>query len=686
MADLCPRIRQDLELLSQDDSRSDLGWTIFDPVANRFFRFGQHEIEIIRVMFGRTPRQVSKALAREASLKVTEQEVSDLVDFLRANALVQNDKMQTAIRLSKDKTRRGLLALLFLRLPLVNPDRFMHFTLPWVKPLASPTAFKLYGLMLVCGMYLTVQQWDAFTATFIDLVSLKGLIGYVCALFIVKIFHELGHGYTAKAKGCHVPIMGVTFIVGWPVLYTDTTDAWRLTSRRDRIHIDVAGVSVEMVVASVALLVWNLFPSGFWGGVAFLLATSTWLMSLLVNLNPLMRFDGYYLLSDYWQEENLEQRSFNLCRWYLRDRLLGLKVEPPEAFQLRLVLYALAVWIYRLFLFLGISLMVYNLLFKAAGLLMMSACISHFILRPVLMECHYLMKHRALFNWNRRALLTCLFVISLLSVLFIPFSTTIKAPTALKIEHAVIYSPSEGFIEKVNAREGQTLKQGHLIARIDEPHLAHQIELAAFRLRELEFSLEASNFDENQRHQYQRLKNELKTQQDRYEKLLEQQQNHTLLAPRSGIVTNLNPDITDGSWLPKNTKLLTIIASEATQEAYAYVNSKDRGRLQVGASGHVYFNDMAPISVTIEEIEPFTITHLEDKLLAHIHNGAIDVTLNGEHYTPVQSWYRVRITLAEPVKARFRLKGTSHFDAHPRSVMQRVWLLVQGIVIRESGF
>ena len=145
---------------------------------------------------------------------------------------------------------------------------------------------------------MTVRQWDEFINTAVQFFNPAGLFYFLIALVFTKILHELGHGVAAKYYGCRVPTMGVAFLVMFPVLYTDTTDSWRLSSYQKRIRIGAAGLLTELSIACIALFLWPFLPDGAMKNAVFMLAAVTWVTSLLVNLNPFMRFDGYYLLSD----------------------------------------------------------------------------------------------------------------------------------------------------------------------------------------------------------------------------------------------------------------------------------------------------------------------------------------------------------------------------------------------------
>lgn len=216
------------------------------------------------------------------------------------------------------------------------------------------------------------------------------MVYYGVALSLAKVAHELGHAFTAHRHGCRVPTMGIAFLVMFPVLYTDASETWKITRRRSRLAIAGAGVMVELGLAAVATVLWNFLPDGPMRSSVFLLAASTWIVTLTINLNPFMRMDGYYLLADWMRAENLQPRSFAYNRWHLRRLLFGLKAPPPEPLAPKtarfFVLYAWCTWIYRFTLFLGIALLVYHFAFKLLGLILMMVEVGWFVLRPIVAE------------------------------------------------------------------------------------------------------------------------------------------------------------------------------------------------------------------------------------------------------------------------------------------------------------
>src|SRR5262249_6975790 len=161
----------------------------------------------------------------------------------------------------------------------------------------------------------------------------------------------LGHAYTAKRYGVRVPAMGLAFLVMWPYLYTDTAETWELSNNRKQFAIAAAGMAAEFTLAGFATLFWALAPEGGVKTVLFVLATSTWIMTLAINASPFMRFDGYFLLSDALDFPNLHERAGVCARWWLRTTFFQLPLAMPEPSldrrQVRwLVAFALVTWLY----------------------------------------------------------------------------------------------------------------------------------------------------------------------------------------------------------------------------------------------------------------------------------------------------------------------------------------------------
>ena len=229
-------------------------WTISDPLTHTFYRVGWEEFALLsRWRAGDTPAELCARVNAEHGLTLEEADVSALQAFLLQHELLQvAQPAWTAELLSRRRkvTRWGLNTLLhgylFFRVPLLRPDRLLGTLLPVARRLASRPMLTLYALCTMLGAFLILRRWDTFAASIVDTLTPTGIAGYVLTLALVKVAHEFGHALTARNAGLRVPTMGVAFILAWPVLYTDTTDAWKLESRRARLSVTGAGMAVEL--------------------------------------------------------------------------------------------------------------------------------------------------------------------------------------------------------------------------------------------------------------------------------------------------------------------------------------------------------------------------------------------------------------------------------------------------------
>ena len=331
-------------------------------------------------------------------------------------------------------------------------------------PLSEKRRTIIYGLGAYGALSL-FWQWDAFLTTFDYFFNLQGLIYFGLAMIAVKIAHELGHALVAKHHGLRVSSMGVALLVLFPVLYTDNTDAWRLTDQRKKLQIVLAGLMVEFHIALLALFSWTVVEDGPLRSAAFFLATGSLVGSLLVNLSPFMRFDGYYALADFLDMQNLQPRAFELARWQVRQWLFGLPENAPEPFPATkhyfLVFYSFATWIYRFFLFLGIALLVYFFAFKLLGIFLFAVEIIWFIGRPIYAEMKRWVARRALFSMNQQMRRTLGIIVMLLLLAFAPWRMSITAPAI--IESALqtpIHLPEPAQVTAIYVTKDQEVRKG----------------------------------------------------------------------------------------------------------------------------------------------------------------------------------------------------------------------------------
>ncbi len=668
-------------------------WVLHDELSGRYFRLGQLQMELLSYVDGRTADQIVEAMATDLQHHVDVGEVEELFRFLRANNLVDMDALQHEWRRQQLANKPGLASRLLMsylsfRVPLWRPDRFLRRTLRYVAWLGQPRTLAFIGALGFMGLVLAMQNFAGFTGTFLYFFNLQGFVYFTIALSLVKVLHEFGHAYATVATGCKVPVMGVSFIVMWPVLYTDTSDAWRLESRRKRLMIDAAGVIVELSLAALALLLWSVLDDGVLRSVCFVLATSTWVLSLGINLNPLMRFDGYYLLSDYWRMPNLEQRSQALSRWWLREFLFGLGEQPPESPQLRLIGYAMAVWVYRLLLFTGIALVVYHMFFKVMGLAMFSVEIVYFLVAPIWREVkRWISLHQRLV-WNFQTKRSVALLATLLAIFLVPWRGTVTLPAIYQATYHTIYASAAGQVGAMHASGGQQVASGELLLQLVSPELAFDLRQAQHKLVELQFEQSSVGIDATARKRALVSSSEMETQQQRVASLQAKVNRLRIVAPEAGYLTDIDPGLKEGMWVAEGAPLLALVNPQAPR-LFAYADENQLSRLQTGQQGTFYpqGGGRSPFDIEVSEVEFSGVPKMEQLYSASVFGGNVAVRkANNGDLIPVNATYRIRMQPMEPPVVERVLRGTVKVSGPSQSLVVRAWLWAASSLLRESGF
>ena len=401
-----PPIRGDLEII--DGGRFVDGsqrWMIYDHVPDSFIELDDIALRVFRgldesIEFTRLLKSVQAYVSGFSA-----DDLNNILNFFLQENLLHNDNplvsAQKIKRVSEPKqhwSKRLLHNYLFIKIPLLDPEPWIGHVANKLVWLRSAPIDVLRILLVLYAFSILITRTTELKSTFVEHLSLNWLILLFFGIALLKVLHEFAHAIAAKWRGVKVSQIGMAFLVLFPILYTDSTDAWRLKDPKERRRISLAGVFAELHVAAIALVIWSILPEGWLKSFCFALFLGGLLPSLLVNLNPLMRFDAYYWLSDYWGVANLQARSFEVGKSVMRHRMFGFPKTFTgfnEAMEFKLSVYCYAVWIYRFFLFLGIAILVYSIDFKLLGVLLFVVEIWVFIAKPVFKELSFVWQQRA---------------------------------------------------------------------------------------------------------------------------------------------------------------------------------------------------------------------------------------------------------------------------------------------------
>jgi putative peptide zinc metalloprotease protein len=697
-----PRIRQDLKLYPGPQHRDGSpSWRILDPVRNRFFEIGWLEFQLL----SHWSETISAAdllnrVPDDAPVSPTLDEVGDFVQFLTDNQLIVPDTQEALGQLrkswravSKPWYEEIFHKYLFFRVPLFRPDRFLDATLPLTAVFYSRAFAAIVLVVLMADLYLVTRQLDEVRRTFSYFFNLEGGVYFLIAATFSKVIHELGHAYTAKRYGVRVPAMGIAFLVMWPVLYTDTSETWKLADKNKQFAIASAGIVSELVLACFATLLWVLTPDGAMKNIFFILASTTWLITLALNASPFMRFDGYFLLSDALDFPNLHERSSACARWWIRWRFFNLRQEVPEptfsAGQRRaLVTFALVTWFYRLVVFLGIALLVYHTFYKPLGVVLMLLEIWWFVLKPVVKEARFLLSQKGAIRlaWDAIAIAA---VVLFALVWAVPITSQVSAPAVLIAEREQpVYAPAPARVVEVAVRPLQQVREGDVLIRMESPDLDLRAAQARSRLEVAKTEYLRGVATSRSQEQSEVLASQVYEAAAALKAVEEEQAKLEVRARISGIVRDLHNDMFVGRWINPREAMMRIVASE-TSLIEAYLNDTQVRSVEPGQQVRFY-PAVAGIPVVrgeVVSVDETGVKQMSRPLLLTSHGGDIQaVTDRHGVATAKDAMYRVVIRPEqEGLHATSVFRGTVRIYTDLVVVFENFFFRTLSIFIRESG-
>ncbi len=697
-----PPLREDLRLYPgvahRDGSPS---WRILDPIRNSFFEIGWIEFELIaRWKEHRDGAELAARVAAETPLKPTLDEVRELVNFLAANQLLAPGSAMAreslASRLSSSKQawyKQLLHHYLFFRVPLVRPDAFLTRTVALTDIFFTRGFVLLVVVLLGLDLYLLSREWYSFTDAMGRIFTPQAFLYYAIAVTFSKVVHELAHAFAARRYGVRVPTLGVAFLVLWPYLYTDTGETWKLSDRRKQLVIACAGMAAELVLAVFSTFLWALSPEGAAKSVFFVLASSTWIMTLAVNLSPFMRFDGYFVLSDLLDFPNLHERSSACARWWLRRTFFGLEEPMPEP-QLRphqragLIAFAYITWLYRLTVFIGIALLVYHLAFKLLGIFLMLVEVIWFIVMPVWKEAVYLWRARRSVRPAASPLIAALAVVTAMVWLF-PISHQVIAPAVFRAqqEHAV-YAPFAGKVTAIQVSDRQSVAMNAELITVEAADLESRDKKADIGIASARAELARMPASRMQQENYQVLQERLAQAMAEKQAVTEEFDRQVLRAGQAGIVRDVAPDLIVGRWINPR-QLLMRVVSESEQVIEAYVSEQQVAAIQPGQVVRFYphMPDRPVISGEVVSVDKSPQKELSRPMLASIYGGDIAVKQGARGALITQdAVFRVTVKPRDTLlKWGAAIHGSVRIETSLRFVVENFVYRTLSVMIRESG-
>jgi len=497
-----PRLRPHVEITRQR-YRGRRWYVVHDPASNQFYRLNPVANDLVGMLDGH--RDVESAwkisLAKFGDAAPTQNEVIQLLTQLYSSNLLSVDASpETEQLLNRGRERRKrkatqqAIGIMYLRIKVFNPDRMLAALEPILRPLINRWGFLLWAAFVGASLIALLPHWDRLVAQFQRLTGNPLEWLWVLLVFIVtKAIHETGHGVICKRFGGQVPEFGFMLLVLFPSPYVDASSAWGFPSKWQRMAVGAGGMIFELFVAAIAAWVWMSVPDGsVTSQVAYSALLTASFSTLVFNANPLMRFDGYYILADLLETPNLAQRSMQMLQYPFQKWVYGMErpnlPSTQRSEQTILMVYGVLSLAYRVFLFITITLMIMGKFF-AIGLLLAVWTAAAWFLLPTGKFIHWLASSPSLGDKRARAIWASIGLAALAVVAF----GIIPAPDYRRAQGIVestkrtgVFFGVDGFVAQVHKRPGEAVAADEPVVTLENLEIVQERRRIEASMAELE--------------------------------------------------------------------------------------------------------------------------------------------------------------------------------------------------------
>lgn len=667
-------IRRELTFTPQPGDR-DLHYIIEDPIRSKFYRVGSAEYEFISRLDGRRSindvlDEVARDCPEQSILRPDAAAICKwLVDAELAQVTANSPAEQSAVARQSPTVAGGWNRLnpMFIRVPLVHPDRFFNNIVSWTVWIFAPWMFVVWAVAIFTAGYQVTQQWDRFFHSSRGILAPSNWLWLAACWFVLKVVHEMAHGIVCKKYGGSVREAGAILILFTPLAYVDVTSSWRCRSRWPRIHTAAAGIYIELLIAAIAALVWVRTEPGVLNHLCFNVIAMAGLTTLLFNANPLMRFDGYYILSDLLEIPNLYTSGQQYLRYFGRRYILGVVANLPiwprgKGGIIRVYGVAALAWRVTVCASLAIAAAA---LFHGAGIVLAIMAVATWIGVPVVRFIKYLLKSSSVDrpNWTQFALVSGTSLLLAAVVLFVlPWPGAVCAPAVVDYAPlSVVRADSPGFVTEVLVQSGDRVEQGRALVTL------RNNELVAER-NDLELAIAQSKLKSRAHQQKKEIaahQSELEHRQSLLKKKREiesQIEALTIRAPSSGIVIGRNLDAMLGKYVDLGDEVLSIGNDEKKELQVAISQDNlDHFAAATGQSVDIRIRDVGGFQSTLMKVSPRASLQPPHPALSAQAGGPLAVKPanvesgqqnSAEHYELLAPSFKGQVSLASAVSQR----------------------------------
>jgi len=455
--------------LTLQQFRGEPSYVLEDTLSGHFFQLGLREEKLVRGLDGsRTGIELLEECQKQEGESFDPNELLMLLSSLRSSGLLEgcpaDDASPSLLRQVISKNP------LFLRIPIGNPDPILSRAERYLRWLFHPWTLLLIGALFISAVFVIGGDWQRFTDKAQSVLAADNWLWLFLTFIGLKLVHEAGHGVVCKHFGGRVPEFGLYFMFFTPLTYVDATSSWAFPSRHIRVLVSAAGMIAEMFVASIAAFVWVSTETGAINTLAYNTIFSATVVTLLFNLNPLLRFDGYYILSDLTGVPNLYTRASTAASGWIKLAFFGTAPNAPE--EVWIGVYGLACMVWRFLLTLSICIGAIVLL-QGVGVVLAALYLIGMGL-PTLRKISFRSLPR-----GKPAVRAAIVSLVLIGVLCIPIRYTITAPAVIQPANLTsIRVACPGFLRELFVTPGQIVAKDALLARMSNPEEVARLNIA----------------------------------------------------------------------------------------------------------------------------------------------------------------------------------------------------------------
>jgi putative peptide zinc metalloprotease protein len=706
-----PRIRTRPDLIIQQQiHEGETHYIVKDPVGMRYYRLRPVDYFILSRLNGTyTLEELRDAFEIEfPDRKLEMEEIVRFVGQLTEAGLVLVESPGQG-KVLHDRYRKFLLRkrlatwsnILYVKLPVFDPERILNRMLPFFRWAYAPPvvlATVLLWLTALTWVLVHYQHFQARLPSFEAFFNWRNIVAMWAVMAGVKVIHEFGHGLTCKYfKGeCHE--MGILILVLAPCLYCDVSDSWLLPNKWHRIAIAAAGIYVELTLAALATFVWWFTPDGVINTLALAVMFLCSVNTVLFNGNPLLRFDGYYMLMDYMEVPNLRRKASELFTKLFAWLCFGLpaEIEPslPRSRRVFFVIYAIASYLYRWFIAVVILLFLYRFLrpyrLGVVSTALALASLGALIAFPLYHLGKYLRQMRKVATLSPWRVGLTLAVLALVGAAFflVPLPYRVRAMAYVQPQEAQqVWVDVPGRLVVLAVRDGDRVRNGDLLARLSNPEKELELMKVEMNLEQHRLAAQALRLSQDPTRRAEALRAEQQAQElaITVQRLREELKLLELRARRDGVVLGAPRPEMLGAYLTEGT-LFCRIGDPEQLEVRLYIDQAYIGLVEVGQTVRIKLYSQA------EETFPGTITAISRVTASSIptelsNRGGGEIPTKTDEKTgneiPLSTLYEAVVPLANSEgKLAVQHRGVAKIHVAPTTLAWRTWRLIR----RTLGF